>query len=563
MPVAGGLSMGGLSMDGMMMDGLTFTAATPTDTDPSRMDIACFVGFVARRPVRPRASAEDDASFLRRLPPWLLGWLDRRGWRPGQTGRSASDLVDLRDVPVPIDTWDAFDSLFAWNERPLDPSGRRCDTAMGAAVRRFFARGGRKCYVVRIGDPWMALASISERTAREADFLPMLPAPSPVDRETWRGVGHLLGLPDVSLLSLPDSPDFFSTPPSTLPRHVEHVPIERFVECAERTEPQEAGALRHIPPPGCDASGFRRWGLFIENVGSFLSRHAREVQFVAALPLPIDERAVVGLTAPERILRDARAAQLDAARRVHSRFVQLAYPWIRTTESSLLLGDLEAPDAALTGMLAGNALKRATWTSLIRTTIDGVLALEPVPDRALLHRPFSPPAFGGAAASDYDFMERVTVITPSPRGFRLASDVTTAGGRQHGLDADELYRPANVHRLLAAILRAARRIGEEAAFDNNGELLWRKLRDGLENFLAAIWADGALAGASAAEAYDVRCDRSTMTQTDLDAGRVIVRISFTAAVPIVHITVVLAMDEGGRVSLLSEDAATPAAAATA
>jgi phage tail sheath protein FI len=69
--------------------------------------------------------------------------------------------------------------------------------------------------------------------------------------------------------------------------------------------------------------------------------------------------------------------------------------------------------------------------------------------------------------------------------------------------------------------------------------------------LAGLWADGALAGEFAAEAFEVRCDRSTITQSDLDAGRVICRVSFKAASPIVHVTVILAMDEGGRISLAS------------
>jgi phage tail sheath protein FI len=108
-----------------------------------------------------------------------------------------------------------------------------------------------------------------------------------------------------------------------------------------------------------------------------------------------------------------------------------------------------------------------------------------------------------------------------------------------------------VNRLVCAIVRAARTTGETAVFQNNGEALWRRLRESMEDLLAGLWAEGALAGEFAAEAFEVRCDRSTITQSDLDAGRVLCRISFTAASPIVHVTVVLAMDEGGHVSLAS------------
>ena len=101
---------------------------------PSRADIACFVGFVSRR---------EGA-----LAPSLERWLRERGWIEGVYRRNTAR--DLLDVPVPIDTWDGFDRLFAWDERPGD--GEKFVTALGAAVRSFFAEGGRKCYVVRVGD---------------------------------------------------------------------------------------------------------------------------------------------------------------------------------------------------------------------------------------------------------------------------------------------------------------------------------------------------------------------------------------------------------------------------
>ena len=64
--------------------------------------------------------------------------------------------------------------------------------------------------------------------------------------------------------------------------------------------------------------------------------------------------------------------------------------------------------------------------------------------------------------------DRISVFGPTPGGFQLLSDVTT--------DDDEAYRPANVNRLVAAIVRAARLTGEAAVFQNNGEALWPRLR---------------------------------------------------------------------------------------
>jgi phage tail sheath protein FI len=175
--------------------------------------------------------------------------------------------------------------------------------------------------------------------------------------------------------------------------------------------------------------------------------------------------------------------------------------------------------------------------------VPGIGAVEPVLDRATLGRDFTPRE---SLRSPVTLRDRVTVIGPSPGGFRLLSDVTT--------DDDPAYRPANVNRLVNAIIRAARVTGETAVFQNNGEALWTRLRENLDELLASLWSEGALNGAVAEEAYEVRCDRSTIAQADLDAGRVICRVSFTAASPIVYVTVVFAMDEGGQVSLASRPA---------
>lgn len=521
------------------MDGLSFIPATPRlGSDPARADIACFVGFVARRPAPPRGPGESDKDYLQRLPASLREWLREHDWEPGRNGRTAEDLVDLKDLPVPIDTWDVFDALFAWDARPLD-SSRHCDTLLGAAVRSFFAQGGRKCYVVRLGDPLPVLASAPARLQNAAAVLPTFPPPAAVDRGTWRGIAHLFGLPDVSFLCVPDLPDFFAVTPvrrDVPPPFVR----EKFIECAARTELPWSRGSRGFPAPRCEADGFHGWSNAVRRIGEFLHRSAREVQFIAAIPLPVDSAGLAGESGAASRVRAASEAQWARAAQIQTAFVQLVYPWLRTRDSVALPGGVEPPDGVLAGLLANSALTRGSWRSAIRQPVPGVSGVEPVLDRATLGRDLP---LTGTLRLPLTVRERVTVIGPSPGGFRLLSDVTT--------DDDEAYRPANVNRLVCAIVRAARVTGETAVFQNNGEALWARLRESMAGLLAGLWADGALAGEFAEEAFEVRCDRSTITQSDLDAGRVICRVVFTAASPIVHVTVVFAMDEGGHVSLAS------------
>lgn len=532
------------------MDGLSFvTAPLPVGSDPARADIACFIGFIPRRgPIAAREKGETDETYLQQLPESLRRWFEENNWRPNYDGRSAEDLVDLCNVPVPIANWETFDRLYAWEERAIEAgSDERCDTLLGAAVQSFFAQGGRNCYVVRLGDPWPVLSPENDDTTpavpRENgdSLLPRFPEPSPVERSSWRGAGHLFGLPDVSFLCLPDLVELFAIKPAKGKSETVLLPPEVFVECAEEAEPPPRRRLVGIPAPRFDAQGFHDWAGLIKRIGEFLRRKAREVQLVAAVPLPVDAQTAAGWPGSAQLVRASAEEQWKSARQIDLAFVQLVYPWVRSRNSEALPGGVEPPDGLVTGLLANNALAEGSWRNVIRRSVPGISAVEPVVDAATLASDFSK-----TSASRRTLRERITLIGPAPGGFRMLSDVT--------MDVDEAYRPANINRLACAIVRAARVAGETAVFQNNGQALWMRLRERMENLLAGLWAAGALGGETAADAFEVRCDRSTMTQADLDAGRVICRISFTAAAPIVHITIVLAMDETGGLSVMSRGA---------
>ena len=84
------------------MRGISFQYTRPiTPADPNRMDIACFIGFVPRR---------KQGSLL---PKEIKDWLQRYSWL------ERAELNDnaLLDVPVPIESWESFDQLFAWQQR--------------------------------------------------------------------------------------------------------------------------------------------------------------------------------------------------------------------------------------------------------------------------------------------------------------------------------------------------------------------------------------------------------------------------------------------------------------
>ena len=322
---------------------LFFETALPrTAASPNRTDIACFIGYVARRREVP-------------LPDNVRDELRAAGWIQGPWRRGEDALQSLANLPVTVDSWDDFSRLFAWDLRPLseDEADARgtCATYLGAAVRSFFAHGGRRAVIVRVGDPWPYLESGARRSAHRRERLARLvpdfadrsmPAHpfDPTDPRTWRGLYHLYGLREVSLLCLPDLADACAVDPP-IPDTVLPPPLvpEGFVECSE-DEPAllPDRGLRLIPAPRLDSRAYAPWRLAVAAVKAFLARHQREVVLLAALPLPhVEARRVVSngwVHAESDMLgflrrvgvfeRDGNFESGEAS--AASAFVQLVYP---------------------------------------------------------------------------------------------------------------------------------------------------------------------------------------------------------------------------------------------
>jgi hypothetical protein len=549
------------------MTGLVFEVEPPLILPvPNRADVACFIGLVAQRDTE--------------IPEALHKWLIAQGWLQSPADNPEQARPDLLDLPVPLESWEMFDRLFAWDRRPRQLTDTPAiqegsqdvtpyttsssaepwsHTYLGAAVRSFFAQGGRRCYVVRVGDPLPLNAPREQRRARLAKLLPGYPqrlSATPLHRDSWRGIGLLFGLPDVSYVGLPDLPDLVACAVPLLSMTTQPSQSEQFVECTQaQSAPTDQRAVVQ-QEPRCDLGGYAVWASALALVANLLRRLQREVQLVAALPLPLAESDgaialqdyLALLIAGEDIEADPPAVGEpvfvpplaygvgDHPQGLASAFVQLVYPWVRTPGSLRLPGQLESPEGVLIGLLARNALTRGSFRSAAGLPLADVNGLEPALTRAQLFTPHGQPR-------PNTLLERVSLLGPTPAGLRLLSDVTTS--------LSNSYRPASVNRLVTAIVRAARSLGEAVSFEPAAESLWNRLKSDLDALLLGLWQAGALAGASPGQAFSVRCDRTTTRQADLDNGRVIAEVQFTAAVPIEQIHVVLALSQGGQVSLVS------------
>ncbi|GAA6184713.1 phage tail sheath subtilisin-like domain-containing protein [Aliiglaciecola sp. NS0011-25] len=109
------------------------------------------------------------------------------------------------------------------------------------------------------------------------------------------------------------------------------------------------------------------------------------------------------------------------------------------------------------------------------------------------------------------------------RGFRVWGART--------MSSDPEWKYVNVRRLFIFIENSIDQSSQWAVFEPNNRILWDNIRRMVEDFLLVLWRDGALLGAKPEDAFFVRCDRTTMTQNDLDNGRLVCLIGIAPVKP--------------------------------
>lgn len=426
----------------------------------------------------------------------------------------------------------------------------------GAAVKAFFRQGGRKCYFISMGDPLPHQAGEAEKNRQlytliwgktkadtyfkdkdgfvRSDFLhiqfPSIPhGADPVSE--WNGASHLAGLSDVTYLCFPDLVDVLGTPATEEPEELLVQDREVFVVCSE-TEQDPAwffSESQHVPE--YDSQAYAVWKRVIDHLLSYLSTHARLVQLVAALPMPNREMRrdfsdfVTGTLFPD-----------TEDKETVFRHLQLVFPWLKTNRSGALPDKLEPPEGVFLGILATQSRRIGAFRSIAGFMAENVYDLFPLDIDA-----YGKPDTGGLSFSD-----RVSWFDFVPGGICLQSDVTAVvhGNNRYGA----------VRRIMILIRKAAYRIGLDNVFEPGSERIWRTVTDSLTELLQHIYMKNGLRGKSSKEAYSVACGRSTMTQSDIDNGRLIVNVTLWPAVPVEQIAVDVLVERDGAVLFGSDTA---------
>lgn len=128
------------------------------------------------------------------------------------------------------------------------------------------------------------------------------------------------------------------------------------------------------------------------------------------------------------------------------------------------------------------------------------------------------------------------ILNPSPVNVNVLRDFRTDGRgyRVWGarcITSDTDWKYINVRRLFIFIEESIDQGTQWVVFEPNDEPTWARVRRTVSNFLTNVWRDGALQGKKPEEAFFVRCDRTTMSQDDIDNGRLIMIIGIAPVKP--------------------------------
>jgi hypothetical protein len=203
-------------------------------------------------------------------------------------------------------------------------------------------------------------------------------------------------------------------------------------------------------------------------------------------------------------------AQVDSSR------LALYYPWVTVSNPLARPGRADIPaeiNLPPSGFICGIYARNDTFQSVSKApaneVVNGALRFE----------------------RDVNFAENQLL---NPLGVNCLRYLVGRGYRVWGartVTSDPEFKYVNVRRYFIYLEASIDHGTQWAVFENNGPRLWANVRETVEAFLYNEWVSGNLLGATQKEAYFVRCDRSTMTQNDLDNGRLICLVGVAVLKP--------------------------------
>jgi phage tail sheath protein FI len=194
---------------------------------------------------------------------------------------------------------------------------------------------------------------------------------------------------------------------------------------------------------------------------------------------------------------------------IDTKYAALYYPWIEVRDPSVRRNVWVAPSAHMAGIYARVDVERGVHKAPANEVIRGITRI----------------------AQDVTKREQDML---NPRGINALRAFPNRGNRVWGarvLTSDSAWRYIPVRRLFIFVEESIDEGTQWVVFEPNDEPLWARVRQSISNFLIGVWRSGALEGAKPDEAFFVKCDRTTMTQDDIDNGRLICLIGIAPVKP--------------------------------
>jgi phage tail sheath protein FI len=205
----------------------------------------------------------------------------------------------------------------------------------------------------------------------------------------------------------------------------------------------------------------------------------------------------------------------DMRGKMDSTYAALYYPWI-TIFDPVTQKELNVPPSgAVCGIYARNDIERGVFKAPANEVVDGAIGLETILNKG------QQDILNPLGVNCFRFFEG--------RGYRLWGART--------ISSDPEWKYVNLRRYFAFLEHSIDKGTQWAVFEPNGDRLWANVRQTIVDFLYNEWQNGALLGDKPEKAFFVKCDRSTMTQNDLDNGRLVALVGVAALRPAEYVII--------------------------
>jgi hypothetical protein len=212
-----------------------------------------------------------------------------------------------------------------------------------------------------------------------------------------------------------------------------------------------------------------------------------------------------------------------------SKYAALYYPWIRVFDPLSKKRTNVPPSGYMCGIYARSDTERGVHKAPANEVVRGSLGLE---------------EFNGTKRIITKGQQDIL----NPKGVNCIRAFPGRGIRVWGartISSDTLWKYVNVRRLFIFLEESIEESTQWVVFEPNDQKLWARVRQTINQFLTRVWKDGALFGSTPEEAFFVKCDETTMTQDDIDNGRLIIMIGVAPVKPAEFVIFRIAQWAGG------------------